>query len=186
MSAEEREHPRDRIRAACAEHGEDAVIDWCVELLSGAVAPEDAFIPPLAEKLKWLAGPEIGGWAKLDPVNFYWVRVWAARAFLYIWRDDVVDTLLIAANDPAWRVQEHVARIAAQRELGQVVDSLVPLLDHQLPRVRAVAVRAIGAAGEYEHVEAIEPLRDDPDQSVRAAVERALERLEKRLDRELS
>lgn len=185
MAASEREHPRELIRAACAEHGEEAVIDWCVELLTGEVAPEDAFAPPLVEKLKWVAGPSVGGWAKLDPVNFYWVRVWAARAFLYVWRDDVVDALLVAADDPAWRVREHVARVAAQRELGQLVDALVPMLDHELPRVRAAAVRAVGAAGEYEHAEAIGPLRDDPDQSVRAAVDRALDKLVTRLDRDL-
>lgn len=59
------------------------------------------------------------------------------------------------------------------------------MLDHELPRVRAAAVRAIGAAGEFEHVEAVEELRDDPDHAVRTAVERALERLEVRLDRDL-
>jgi hypothetical protein len=51
--------------------------------------------------------------------------------------------------------------------------------------VRAAGVRAVGAAGEYEHVAAIEALRDDPDPTVRAAVEKALERLAVRLDRSL-
>jgi hypothetical protein len=185
MSVGEREHPSEIIRAACAEHGKDEVIDWCVALLTGEVRPEDAFGPELVSKLKWVAGPMVGGWSKLDPVNFYWVRVWAARAFLYVWRDDVVDALLVAADDPAWRVREHVARITAQRELGQLVDALLPMLDHELPRVRTAAVRAIGAAGEFEHVEAVEELRDDLDHTVRAAVERALDRLERRLDREL-
>ena len=57
------------------------------------------------------------------------------------------------------------------------------MLDHDLPRVRAAAVRAVGAAGEYEHADAIRPLANDPDQTVRAAVERALAKLEDRLDR---
>jgi hypothetical protein len=176
-------HPREVIRAACAEHGEDEVIDWCIALMTGQVSGEEAYGPEV-ERLRWIA-PGLGGWSYVDPVNFYWIRVWAARAFLYVWRDDVVDVLLEAAEDPAWRVREHVARITAQRELGQLVDALLPMLDHELPRVRAAGVRAIGAAGEFEHVEVVEELRDDPDPTVRAAVERALERLAVRLDREL-
>jgi hypothetical protein len=176
-------HPREVIRAACAEHGEDEVIDWCIALMTGQVSGEVAYGPEV-ERLRWIA-PGLGGWSYVDPVNFYWIRVWAARAFRYVWRDDVVDALLVAAEDPAWRVREHVARITAQRELGQLVDALLPMLDHELPRVRAAAVRAIGAAGEFEHVEAVEALRSDPDHTVRAAVERALDRLERRLDREL-
>lgn len=181
----ERVHPREQIRSACAAHGEDAVVDWCVDLITGEVSPAAAYEPDLLPKLKWISGPLAGGWGRLDPVNYYWVRVWAARAFLYVWRDDVVDALFVAADDPAWRVREHVARIVAQRELGQLVDPLLPLLDHTLPRVRAAGVRAVGAAGEFEHVEAVERLRDDPDPAVRVAVEQALDRLAKRLDRQL-
>jgi HEAT repeat protein len=102
---------------------------------------------------------------------------------LYVWRDDVVDVLRRAADDPAWRVREHVAKITAQRELGQLVDALLPDLGHELPRVRAAVVRAVGAAGEFEHAQAIRPLADDPDPAVRVAVERALTKLEERLDR---
>ncbi len=187
MAAEEREHPRENIRAACAEYGEDTVIDWCVAFLTGEISGEDAYgrdLPKLAA-ITGTANP--GGWsAPVDPVNFYWIRVWAARAFLYVWRDDVVDALLIAADDPAWRVREHVARITAQRELGQLAEAIVPMLDDELPRVRTAAVRALGAAGESEHVEPVRALEDDPDNAVRAAVERALEKLERRLDRELN
>ena len=117
MAAEEREHPRENIRAACAEFGEDTVIDWCVAFLTGEISGEDAYgrdLPKLAA-ITGTANP--GGWsAPVDPVNFYWIRVWAARAFLYVWRDDVVDALLLAADDPAWRVREHVAGVTAQRE----------------------------------------------------------------------
>jgi hypothetical protein len=178
----DRKPPREIILGSCAKHGEDAVVDFAIAVLTGEVSAQEAFTTEV-EKLKWLVGPTVGGWAKLDPVNFYWARVWAARTFLYIWRDDAVDALRAVADDPAWRVREHVARITAQRELGQLVDALVPLLDHDLPRVRAAGVRALGAAGEYEHLEAVRELRDDPDVAVRAAVERAMDQLASRLDR---
>lgn len=182
----DREHPREAIHAACAQYGEDVVIDWCVAFLTGEISGEDAYGPDLPKLVAITGSANPGGWSQpVDPVNFYWIRVWAARAFLYIWRDDVVAALQAVAGDPAWRVREHVARIAAQRELGQLVDALLPMLDHELPRVRAAAVRAVGAAGEYEHAEAVGALKDDPDNAVRAAVERALERLERRLDRKL-
>ncbi|MEU4389545.1 HEAT repeat domain-containing protein [Kribbella sp. NPDC023855] len=182
----EREHPREVIAAACVQYGEDVVIDWCVAFLTGEISGGDAFGADLPKLVAITGTANPGGWPQpVDPVNYYWIRVWAARAFLYIWRADVVDALLTAADDPAWRVREHVARVAAQRELGQLIDALLPMLDDELPRVRAAAVRAVGAAGEFEHVEAVERLRDDPDNAVRVAVERALEKLAKRLDRPL-
>lgn len=180
----EREHPREVVAAACAQYGEDAVIDWSVAFLTGTISGEDAYGPDLPKLVAITGAENPGGWAQpVDPVNYYWIRVWAARVFLYIWRDDVVDSLLLVADDPAWRVREHVARIAAQRELGQLIDALLPMLDDELPRVRAAAVRAVGAAGEFEHAEALRDLQDDPDVTVRAAVERATERLARRLDR---
>ncbi|MDX2973766.1 HEAT repeat domain-containing protein [Kribbella solani] len=172
------------MRAAWAAYGEDTVVDWAVAFLRGDVSGEDAYGVALPRLVALTGSDNPGGWkTPVDPVNYYWIRVWAARVFLYVWRDDVVDTLLLAANDPAWRVREHVAKITAQRELGQLVDALLPMLTHDLPRVRAAAVRAIGAAGEYEHAAAIVPLTNDPDPSVRTAVQRAYTQLETRLDR---
>jgi hypothetical protein len=180
----ERAAPREVVRAACAQYGEGAVIDWSIAFLTGEISGEDAYGADLPKLVAITGSANPGGWSHpVDPVNYYWIRVWAARVFLYVWRDDAVDALLAVADDPAWRVREHVARVTAQRELGQLVDALVPLLDHELPRVRAAGVRALGAAGEYEHLEAVRELRDDPDVAVRAAVERAMERLATRLDR---
>ena len=182
--AEDREHPREIALAACAAHGQDVVIDWCIAFLTGEISGEEAYGAELPKLVAITGQPNPGGWsAPVDPVNYYWIRVWAARVFLYVWRDDVVDALLVAATDPAWRVREHVARLTAQRELGQLVDALLPDLEHELPRVRSTAARAVGAAGEAEHAEALQELLDDPELSVRVAAEKALARLEKRLDR---
>ena len=182
--AKERESPREVVRAACAEYGEDSVIDWCIAFLTGDISGEDAYGADLPKLVAITGRANPGGWsAPVDPVNYYWVRVWAVRVLLYVWRDEAVDALQIAAADPAWRVREHVARITAQRELGQLVEALLPGLTHELPRVRAVTARAVGAAGEAEHAEALQDLLNDRDTTVRAAAENALARLEARLDR---
>ena len=119
--AEDREHPREVVLRACAEHGQDAVIDWCIAFLTGEISGEAAYGAELPKLVAITGSANPGGWkAPVDPVNYYWIRVWAARVFLYVWRDDVIDALLVAANDPAWMVREHVARITAQRELGQL------------------------------------------------------------------
>ena len=39
----ERESPREVVRAACAEHGQETVIDWCVAFLTGEISGEDAY-----------------------------------------------------------------------------------------------------------------------------------------------
>jgi hypothetical protein len=180
----EREKPREIVQAACAAYGEDTVIDWCIAFLTGEISGEAAYGAELPKLAAITGSPNPGGWsAPVDPVNYYWIRVWAARVFLYVWRDDVVDALVVAAKDPAWRVREHVARITAQRELGQLADALVPDLEHELPRVRSTAARALGAVGESEHAGALQVLLDDPDRTVRVAAEKALARMEKRLDR---
>jgi len=185
MTAEEREKPREVVRAACAEYGEDTVIDWCVAFLTGEISGDEAYGADLPKLVAITGSANPGGWQQpVDPVNHYWVRVWAARVFLYVWRDDVVDALVIAATDPAWRVREHVARLTAKYELGQVAEALVPDLSHELPRVRAAAARAIGAAGESEHAESLQCLADnDPDSTVRTTAQTALTLLETRLDR---
>ncbi|GAB3821291.1 hypothetical protein GCM10028799_32480 [Kribbella italica] len=174
------------VQVACAQYGEEVVVGWCVALLTGEISGEDAYGPDLPKLVAITGSTNPGGWKHpVDPVNYYWVRVWAARVLMYAWQDDAVDALRAVADDPAWRVREHVARITAQRELGELVDALIPMLTHELPRIRAAAVRAVGAAGEYEHAEAIGPLRNDPDPTVRTAAAKALTKLSTRLDRPL-
>jgi hypothetical protein len=181
-------HPGERALAARDALGTDVLVDWCVDLLTGRISSARACTDPSLPDLTWLGGRSVSGevsWSPAEPPNDYWVRVWAARTFLYVWRDDVPAALVEGLSDDHWRVRHDIARVVAKREVGQAVPHLLPLLDHELPRVRVVAVRAIGAAGEAEHVPAVAALRDDGDASVRAAVERALDRLVRRLDRPL-
>jgi hypothetical protein len=181
-------HPRELVRAACAELGTDVFVDWCIGLVTRRISSRQACTDPSLPDLGWLGGRSVtgeSGWSPAEPPNDYWVPVWAARAFLYVWRDDVPDALVEALSDgdQHWRVRHDIARVVAAREVGEAVPYLLPLLGHRLPRCRSVAVRAIGVAGEAEHAAAIAELRGDEEPSVRADVERALERLSHRLDR---
>jgi hypothetical protein len=120
-------------------------------------------------------------WLTREP-NPYWARVWAARALRYCWTDSATAAVLAGLHDSAWRVVEHCAVIAADRELADAAPTLVELTEHPVPRVRVAAVRALGRVGEREHVPAVLGLADDPERIVRAAVERALPVLADRLD----
>lgn len=182
--------PRELVLAARRALGEDVLVDWCVQLLTRRIGSRQACDDESLPSLTWIGGRPAAGevsWSPAEPPNDYWVRVWAARAFLYVWREDVPAALIEALeHDPAWRVRHDVARVVAARQVGQAVPYLLPLLEHQPPRVRAVAVRAIGVAGEAEHAGPVAALSDDDDRTVRAAVERALDRMSARLDRPMA
>ncbi len=53
------------------------------------------------------------------------------------------------------------------------------------PLDRATVVRLVGLVGESEHADVLLEALDDPEVSVRAAAERAIERMEGRLDIDL-
>jgi hypothetical protein len=183
-------HPRELVLGARMALGQDVLVDWCVDLLTRRIGSRQACDDESLPSLTWIGGlPAAGGasWSPAEPPTDYWVRVWAARAFLYVWRDDVPAALIEALDhDPAWRVRHDAARVVVAREVGSAVPSVLPLLTHRLPRVRVVAARAIGVAGEAEHAAPVAALLDDDEPSVRAAAERALERMSDRLDRSVA
>ena len=111
----------------------------------------------------------------------YWSRVWAARGLLYVWDDCAAPAVLAGLTDPAWRVAEMCLKVAARRDLP-AGDEAVRLARHELPRVRAAALRALGAAGDVEHVPAVRGALEDDAEEVRAAAARALDRMRTRLD----
>ena len=90
----DRKSPREIVRAASAEYGEDTVIDWCIAFLTGEISGEEAYGAELPKLVAITGTDNPGGWSHpVDPVNYYWIRVWAARVFLYVWREDAVDAL---------------------------------------------------------------------------------------------
>lgn len=166
--------PRDLVAEYAARVGEPAAVGACVELLGGADPVGHADVLP------YLAGrPGAsylgGGWQD------YWPRVWGARGLLYVWDDAATHAVLAGLGDDAWRVAEMCLKVSTLRELP-AGDGAVRLAGHGLPRVRAAAIRALGAAGDVEHVDAVRVALDDGAEEVRRAAARALDRMGTRLD----
>lgn len=127
----------------------------------------------------WLAGGK-------PPGHRYWARVWACRALLYVWDDSAGPAVVAALDDDHWRVRELAAKVITQREVPDAADRLAGLITGDgTPRVRAAACRALAAVGEGEHLPVLAGAAGDPDRLIAVAAERALDRLRRRLDRDL-
>jgi hypothetical protein len=167
--------PRDLLAALRREIGEPAAVDCCVELLSGADPREWADVLPY-----------VGGratWTLLDGrVGEQWARAWGARGLLYVWAPSAGAPVVEGLSDPFWRVAEHCLKVSTLRELGPAGPAAARLAGHELPRVRAQAIRTLGAVGDTEHVDPVDAALDDPEVSVRTAAERAMARMVERLD----
>ncbi|MFZ5849519.1 MAG: HEAT repeat domain-containing protein, partial [Actinomycetota bacterium] len=71
---------------------------------------------------------------------------------------------------------------AALRARAEAPDGAVRRAGHDLPRVRATALRMLGRAGDTEHVAVVRAGLEDRDEAVRRAAALALERMVERLD----
>ena len=176
--------PGDRARAAADALGDRELMACCGDLLSGRRRWGD----PDGPDIGWVGGRAALGWGspeRLDETTDHWARVWAARTLLYVWDDRCSADVVAGLGDRAWRVREMCAKVSARWEVAPAADACAVLVDDDLPRVRAAAVRVLGVTGEAEHADAVRIAMDDPDASVRVAAERALRTLERRLDRPL-
>ena len=171
-----RPHPRDLLGLLEAHVGTAAAARLCAEVLSSDDPHEHA------DTVLFLGGPA-GRSVLEDGTSWkpYWTRVWGARGLLYVWDEPVAPVVLERLTDEHWRVAEMCLKVSALRELP-CGDDAVRLAGHELPRVRAAAARALGAGGDVEHLSAVHDLLDDPDEDVRRAAARALERAQERLD----
>ena len=170
--------PRILVGRAVSDLGTEAVVELCVDLLAGGdpvrhepgvrlVSGHDLGVPELRAR----------GWKD------YWWRVWGARGLLYVWADRAGAPVLHGLDDEHWRPAEMCRRVAALRELAAGADAAVRLAGHDLPRVRATAVRMLGRSGDTEHVAAVRSALDDTEEQVRRAAGLALDRMAVRLDR---
>jgi HEAT repeat protein len=169
--------PRDLLALLEREIGEAEAAQACADLLAAA-DPHDE-----PEVLLFLGGP--AGQSVLDGTGDwkpYWARVWAARGLLYVWTEAAAPVVVRRLGDEHWRVAEMCVKVAAKRDIGAAGPGVAALADHELPRVRAAVVRALGIIGDTEHVHLVREALDDPESDVRRAAARSLERLIQRLD----
>ncbi len=171
--------PRELLGQLAAHVGTRRAALLCAEVLADDDPHEHA------DTVLFLGGPAgrslLDGGTSWKP---YWSRVWGARGLLYVWDEEspfVAETVLDRVADDHWRVAEMCLKVCARRDLA-CGDDAARLATHDLPRVRATAARALGAAGDTEHVAAVRLLLEDGSEEVRGAAGRALERMEARLD----
>jgi hypothetical protein len=168
-----------RIRELDGLVGRDRLVEVCVDLLRGA--DRVAYLP----ELPYLTGH---AWEPGDPVldpavwKDYWVRTWGARGLLHCWDDVATDAVVVGLGDEHYRPAEMCLKVAAAHDVAGAGPGAAALAGHDLPRVRAQAVRTLGVVGDTEHVDAVLGALDDPDASVRTQAARAYVRLAGRLD----
>ncbi len=167
--------PRELVTELGELVGEETAAGWCADLLAGA-DPHD-----YVEMLDYLGSNTRK--AAFDPSWYdYWPRTWGARGLLYVWADSVALVVVNGLGDEHWRPAEMCLKVAAKREVGEAGPGAVPLTRHELPRVRAAALRCLGRVGDTEHVDAVDAALDDEQPVVRRAAVRALTEMVNRLD----
>lgn len=172
-----RREVREVVEELAARHGEAEVVRACTALLDGA-SPEE--LADIAVGLS-VHGTSVG---RLREAGYhdYWWPTWGARGLLYLWRPEAAPAVVRGVAHENWRPAEMCLKVAARRELAEAADGAVALAAHDLPRVRAVALRTLGLVGDTEHVAVVRAGLDDPETQVRRAAGLALERMVMRLD----
>lgn len=179
--------PQLRAAAAARELGARELADWCAEILTGALdlTDQDRHDPVWLAGRAWTSWGAPSSWTSrgLD----HWPRTWAARMLLHAWDPVAAPAVAQGLGDEAWRVREMCAKVAARYELAEAAPACTELAGtDSVPRVRLACLRALAVVGEVEHAPAVLAGLRDADPSVVRAAERALERMEERLDRPLT
>jgi hypothetical protein len=161
--------------------GVPAFVAVCTDLMGGADREEHV------EELRSLTGHD---WQPGDAVfdrtvwHDYWVRTWGARGLLHVWDDSATSAVVAGLGDEHWRPAEMCLKVTARHDVAGAGDAAAVLVDHELPRVRAQALRALAVAGDTQHVERVRAGLHDEDEAVRRQAERALQQMAVRLDDE--
>ena len=159
--------------------GERAVVDVCVDLMTGAPREQHVDELPYLTGHAWEPGDAV-----LDGSSWkdYWLRTWGARGLLYVWHESAAAAVVAGLGDEDWRPAEMCLKVATRRAVGGAGDGAAALAAHELPRVRAQAMRTLAVVGDTEHVAAVVARLGDEEAAVRRAAARALDHLDLRLD----
>ena len=129
--------PKQSIELECARRGQAQLVSGCVALMRGLDVDDDLVVA--------LGGPVAQG--VLDsgpkPAYLYWVRVWGSRGLLHAYADQAEGAVIEALADEHWRVREMAAKVIARYRIGAAFEAVAELRDDPVPRVRAVADRAV-------------------------------------------
>jgi HEAT repeats len=159
--------------------GRERFVEVCVDLLEGA--PRTSYVP----ELRYLTGHT---WEPGSPTfdtevwRDYWVRTWGGRGLLYCWHDRATDAIVTGLGDEHYRPAEMCLKVSAKHDVAGSGPGAAALATHELPRVRANAVRTLGVVGDTEHAEVVLAVLDDPEPWVRGHAARAYRRMAERLD----
>ncbi len=168
-----------RIQELDALVGRARFVEVCLDLLTGA--DRTAYLP----ELRYLTGHS---WEPDDLVldreawKDYWVRTWGARGLLYCWHDSATGPVVTGLDDEHYRPAEMCLKVSAKHEVAGSGPGAARLTRHELPRVRANAVRTLGVVGDTEHADDVLAVLDDPEEWVREHAARAYARMARRLD----
>ena len=162
------------------------ILDVLCRILTGAITSRELARDPTV--LPILHG--IGGNTALnllkDPTGrrlAHWPRSWAARTLAIIGDTGCSSAFVSAANDQEWRV-----RMQAVRAAGLVADSMTvdrmagSLVSDSHRRVREAVALSLGRKGSELCHGHLRELSQDAEESVRRAAERAITKLQPRLD----
>jgi hypothetical protein len=167
------------IAGLAARLGVPRFVAVCADLMAGAEREEYVEEPRSLTGHDWNPGDAVfdrSSW------HDHWVRTWGARGLLHVWDDSATDAVVRGLADAHWRPAEMCLKVSARHDVAGAGDGAAALAGHELPRVRAQAMRALAVVGDREHVAAVQGQLDDPDADVRKQAARALESLERRLD----
>ena len=168
------------VRELADRIGEREVVALCVDLLQGADRHDH---PDAMPYLTGVVFDESSPRFYPSQWKDYWVRTWGARGLLYVWDDSAGPAVVAGLEDEHWRPAEMCLKVSTRRELGEAGPRAAVLAaTGELPRVRAQALRTLGAVGATEHVDAVRARLDDEDPAVRRQAARALDQLARRLD----